>query len=433
MKQIDSALAMNKEGVAYFVQNEFEKAVHAFQLAIDLQPDYTDAYYNLGLALNKLERRQEAKNAYEALITLSPEHVGARFQLGCLWMHLGQFHRAIEHFSVIERVMPAHAETLMNLATCHLKLGHLNEAKSLYLKVLELMPDEKQAHFNLGVISMQQGRPHEAITFYLQAIKLDANYYDAHHNLAAAYLSLNDRPTALLHFKAALSLHAHDEAVRHTVAILSQDKHLSDSPPAYIRSLFDSYAGHYDQHLTATLHYQVPQLLLQMVLTFNPKATQLDMLDLGCGSGLTGQLFKPYAQKLVGVDLSKNMLALAEQKAIYDQLHETDMISYLTESQDEFDLVLAGDVFVYTGDLAKLFSLISCRLKPGGLLAFNTEISDKETYQMTQSGRFAHYKGYIDQLAQDNQMQVLTYHVAVMRAQEGVDVPGHFYLLQRLC
>ena len=47
---------------------------------------------------------------------------------------------------------------------------------------------------------------------------------------------------------------------------------------------------------------------------------QLDVLDAGCGTGLCGPLLAPYARRLIGVDLSEGMLALAKEKHVYDAL-----------------------------------------------------------------------------------------------------------------
>jgi predicted TPR repeat methyltransferase len=347
-------------------------------------------------------------------------------------MQRNKYDQAMQHFTVIEQTYPQHVESQINLATCYLKLGYINEAKSRYLKVLEGSPGDTQIFFNLGVISTQQGRINEAIDYYLQALKLDANFHDAHNNLGVAYLTVKDANSALLHFREALRIQPNDEAVRHTINILTHEKKLSVSPPEYIRSLFDSYADHYDSHLLQSLHYQVPECLFHMVKdAAGLPGANWEVLDLGCGTGLTADLFKPYAGHLVGVDLSGQMLQVARQKNVYDELIESDLMAFLAEKVNQYDLIVAGDTLVYFGDLEALFSIVTKALKPGGLFAFNTEISNKEDFLMTDSGRFAHHKGYIEGLAQQNQLSPLQYQAATMRTQNDMAVVGHFYLLKK--
>ena len=68
------------------------------------------------------------------------------------------------------------------------------------------------------------------------------------------------------------------------------------------------------------------------------------VLDLGCGTGLSGVAFKPIARRLVGIDLSPKMLAKAQELAIYDALAEGDAEAPPAGAEGPFDLIVAGDV-----------------------------------------------------------------------------------------
>lgn len=425
------AAAFNNLGTVYFAQEKWQEAINAYQAAIKIQANYVDAYYNLGLALNKSNRKKEAFTVFSALMEIAPEHVAGHFQLGLFFMQQNKHEKAIEHFAAIEKKHPFHVETQINLATSYLKLGMLNEAKMHYVKALEITSDDTQLLFNLGVIDMQQGRISEALEYYLRAVKIDPDFYDAHNNLAFLYLTMRRMDEALLHFREALRLQPENTAIRHTIHILTHEKNLSTSPPEYIRSLFDSYADHFDAHLTQSLRYQVPTLVHQVVdETTAEVINQWDILDLGCGTGLCGELFKSRAKSLVGVDLSAKMLAMAEQKKIYDELVEAELVAFLTDKKSRYDLIIAGDVLVYHGDLAAIFLAISNALKPKGLFVFNTEISEKDDYLMTASGRFAHSESYLEKVILQNQFKILQHRVVTLRTQNNEPVMGYLYLLQ---
>lgn len=426
------AAAYNNLGTVYYAQAKLKEACEAYQKAIDLQPNYVDAYYNLALALGKLNRIQEAINAYQALIELSPAHPGGRFQLGCLLMQQQKYEAAAKQFAAIESEHPYHFETQTNLATCYLKLGKLADAKVHYLRAYEMAPADIQVLFNLGVISMQLGQLNEAIDFYLRTVKVNPNHFDAQNNLAFAYLTLKRNEDALQHFREALRIKPHDEAIRHTIRILTQEKNITTSPPEYVRSLFDSYADHFDAHLTKVLHYQVPQRLYQAVAdTLGKGAKRWDILDLGCGTGLCGELFKDMANTLTGVDLSTKMLEIAATKNIYDELIAADIVPFLEAKKAAYDLILAGDVLVYFGDLAALFPVAFNALRPQGFFVFNTEIGNEDEYAMLPSGRFAHSKAYLDKLIQANHFNMVSYEVIPMRTQDQTLIHGHLYILQK--
>jgi predicted TPR repeat methyltransferase len=129
------------------------------------------------------------------------------------------------------------------------------------------------------------------------------------------------------------------------------------------------------------------------------------MLDIGCGTGRCGVHFRSLVMQLVGVDLSAAMLQVAAEKKLYDALHEADMIAYLTQHAEHYDLILAGDVLVYQGALETLFHLLVSRL-----FAFSVEVSNDADYRMQPSGRFAHHPRYIAACAQ-------THGLACLRSQ----------------
>lgn len=426
------APAFNNLGTIYFAQEAYSDAIKAYQAAIDARADYADAYYNLGLAYSKLSMNDEAMAAYEALIDLQPTHPGAHFQLGCIYMSREQMEDAMRKFHAIIQAFPHHFESYANLAACYLRQGKLSEAGDYYRQALEIVPEDKEVLFNLGVIAARQGYTSDAIDFYQKAVKVSPDYLDAHNNLAAAFLMRRDHEKALHHFQEALRLQPDNEALRHTVRIMKQDKTLKTSAPAYIQSLFDSYADYYEAHLKQHLQYQVPEKLFGMVQHYlDLQKDSLDILDLGCGTGLCGELFKPYARKMTGVDLSENMLAVAKQKHIYDDLVTEDASAYLKGRDQQFNLILAGDVLVYFGELDGLLRHVAQSLKPGGYFAFNVEISEDEDYSLTSSGRFAHKKSYLNQLAQQFRLHQTHVEAIELRRQRDEAVPGFLCLWQK--
>ncbi len=430
MTNKELAYAMNKHGSACFAAGKFDEAVAAFNEAIDLLPSYTDAYYNLGLALIRDSRRVDAVHTFEALLMLEPMHLGARFQLACIMMQRENFEQAIKYFDDIIKNYPEHVESMVNLATCYLRVGKTNEARGCYERARELNPNDAMVLYNLGVISAAYGRLQEAQQFYLKALRADNQLFDAHNNLAVIYLGKNDAENALLHFRAALALRPGDAALQHSVRVLTKSDNVDATPKEYIRSLFDSYAGHYDQHLMQGLHYRVPRALLKL-FTEKVNHDQLTILDLGCGTGLCAELFKPLAKKIIGVDLSANMLQVAREKYLYDELVLSDANEFLQTHPEQFDLIILGDVLVYMGDVANLFASIASHLRTPGWVLLNAEISDECAYDLLPSGRFAHTRDYLDRLARENGLQVIAYEQASLRQQNERDVLGHLYLLEK--
>lgn len=424
-------VTLNKLGCEYFAKQQWQEAANAFQQAIDLRADFLDAYYNLGLALNKMNRMEQALITWRALLDLSPDHLGAGFQVGCLLMRQEKFEEAQKQFSAILKSYPTHIETLANIATCCLQLGQLAQAKKYYLDVLQYVNEDAQTLYNLGVVCVKQGTLDEAVNYYLRAIAAEPDFFAAHNNLGAVYLALKNRDEAVRQFQEALRIQPGNEAVRHTLAILAQQKNMTTTPQSYITALFDSYADHYDAHLSQSLQYQVPAQMYDLLHhAVHLPSHQWRVLDLGCGTGLCGQYFRDTASELIGVDLSERMLQVARDKKLYDVLSREDVLSFLDDKTSLYDLIVAGDTLVYMGELSPLFAAVRRALKAEGYFVFNVEASDTEDFYLTSSGRFAHSKHYIDQLIEKHAFRVAGFRVINLRLQENHPVQGYLYLVQ---
>lgn len=426
----DYAAAYNNLGTVYFALEKFDDAINMYQIALEKQPNYIDAYYNLGLAFTKNNALTEAIHAYKTLLDYAPEHFPARFHLACIYMRQNNMSAAIAEFLIIESAHAYHFETQSNLATCYLKQGDLNLAKQHYIHAIKIHPEDTQILFNLGYIHTQLGETDQAIQFYQRTLQINPDLFAAHNNLGVAFIAKQHISFALHHFQEALRLQPNNEAIAYTIQSLANNQRLLAAPPAYVETLFDAYADHYETHLTQALDYQVPEQFIKALGNVISEKQPLDILDLGCGTGLCGVPLKPYAKSLTGVDLSAKMLERAGEKKIYDELLNRDLTTYLADKTNAYDLIMAGDVLVYLGDLATLFRHVSQALRPSGLFIFNTEICESEEYKMNQSGRFSHNKTYIEQLAKQYGFHIVIQQTNITRLQNNEPVNGHLFVLQ---
>ena len=79
------------------------------------------------------------------------------------------------------------------------------------------------------------------------------------------------------------------------------------------------YAETFDRDLVDKLNYQSPRLLAQLIARTVPADARLDILDIGCGTGLMGAGLRALKRTLTGVDLSPNMLEQARRRGLYDR------------------------------------------------------------------------------------------------------------------
>ncbi|MBI2438550.1 MAG: tetratricopeptide repeat protein [Lentisphaerae bacterium] len=92
--QPDSAEASFALGNAFFLEKKYAAALDAFQHALAIQPERTDALFNAGITLECLNRKTEAQALYEQVIALDKRHAQAWFALAILRQAQGQTEKA---------------------------------------------------------------------------------------------------------------------------------------------------------------------------------------------------------------------------------------------------------------------------------------------------------------------------------------------------
>lgn len=166
-------------------------------------------------------------------------------------------------------------------------------------------------------------------------------------------------------------------------------------PAAFVELLFDQYAPRFETSLVGKLDYRGPQILMdRLVASGFTRAGRA--LDLGCGTGLMGEVLRPHCDVLEGLDLSAAMLKQARAKGVYDRLDKAD-IAALEVSPARYDLIVAADVFAYLGALERVIAWCAASLAPGGHLAFTVEAGE-EAVTLKESRRFSHSRAYLEDL-----------------------------------
>jgi len=216
----------------------------------------------------------------------------------------------------------------------------------------------------------------------------------------------------------------------------------SKMPDAYVATLFDQHADVFDEILVDQLGYCVPLMVRELV-------GQLDLgpfdrlLDLGCGTGLTGMALADCTTHRTGVDLSERIVELAFDREVYADLYVGEAVEFLQEFEEEdgsvpaWDLITATDVFPYLGDAEPLIRAAADRLSPGGCFTFSTEtLADPQGFSgapfvVGAKTRYAHRLDYIEAVLRQNGFTTLSCDEIAVRLEDGVPVPGHLVLARK--
>ena len=167
-------------------------------------PDNARAHDNLGLALAKRGRLDEAVADYRKTIELLPNYVSAYNNIGNVLVRRGQIEKAVRYYEEALRLSPDYASAHSNLGNVLFARGQINEAIDHYGKALESRPERESTYNNLGSALAARGQVDEAIGFFQKAVDLRPDYAEAHNNLGRALASRGRIDEAIPHFQAAL-------------------------------------------------------------------------------------------------------------------------------------------------------------------------------------------------------------------------------------
>lgn len=208
------------------------------------------------------------------------------------------------------------------------------------------------------------------------------------------------------------------------------------APDAYVATLFDQHAEIFENVLVDQLDYCVPLMVRDLLDRLAPGRFER-VLDLGCGTGLSGEALRDRCGHITGVDLAEAMVEIAYDKEVYDDLYVGEAVAFLQDPDvDEgWDLIVTTDVLPYLGTLDDLVAGAAARLRPGGLFAFSSEtlpddIMAGRPYMVGPHQRFAHGERYVRDILDANGFSCRSFEPITVRLQDGEPVPGHLVLAE---
>lgn len=418
---------MKHLGIAYLKNKNFSGAEIYFKKVLETSRDDIDLMCHLSIALSAQQKKEEALASLMAVLEISPDHVRARYLCGKLLCDEKLFEEADLQFKL---AVPLSEETLTHIIKLFLDQNQFALAKKYAEMLLEKNQNDIDLLYNLGVIETRLNQYLSAAHYYQMALKINPNHFPALNNLAVIYLEQQNISAAKYFFERALSLQPDDVSIQYILSSIEGRQIFEQTPAAHVKNLFDHYAEHFEKHLIQDLMYKTHEYLFEL-FSVSESSRPLRILDLGCGTGLCGRLFKPLSSYLVGVDLSKSMLAEAREKKCYDVLIEQEMTAYLMDKKNEFDLIIAADVLPYFGNLETLFLLCEKALTRGGHFLFSTEMMECGNYRLQKTGRFSHSLEYINRLASENKLKSVKAAQKTTRKQHDITIPCCLFLLQK--
>ena len=202
----DYADAYNNRGNIHAYQGEYDQAIADFDRAIKLKPGYADAYNNRGATYYDKGEYDQAIADYGKAIELKPDLAVAYYNRGNAYYRQGEYDLAITDYDRAIELKPGYADAYNNRGATYCDKGKYDQAIADFDRAIELKPDLAAAYNNRGYAYDDLGEHEQSIADYNKAIELKPDYADAYYNRGNAYYRKDEYDLAITDYDRTIEL-----------------------------------------------------------------------------------------------------------------------------------------------------------------------------------------------------------------------------------
>jgi tetratricopeptide (TPR) repeat protein len=175
------AEAYYNRGLAKAIQQHYNEAIADYTTAIEINPKYADAYYNRGLTKFHLQCYKEAIADYTTAIENNPKLADSYSARGLAKANQQHYNEAIDDYNKAIEINPKYADAYYNRGLAKFHLQCYKEAIVDFTTAIEINPELAVAYFDRGLVKANQQHYKEAIVDFTTAIEINPEYADAYY------------------------------------------------------------------------------------------------------------------------------------------------------------------------------------------------------------------------------------------------------------
>ena len=194
-------------GFLAYERGDYKDAITDYDIAIDKNPNYAEAYYWRGLVKRRLKRPYEAAIAdYSHAIRLNSNYAEAYYERGASKYNLKQYEEAINDLNETVRLKPDYVKAYYARGRVKYYLEQYEEAIVDYSHAIRLDPKHSGAYYRRAIVKYRLRRYEEAIVDFNDEIRLNPDYGDAYYWRGLSKKHLKQDDAAILDFDIAIRL-----------------------------------------------------------------------------------------------------------------------------------------------------------------------------------------------------------------------------------
>jgi tetratricopeptide (TPR) repeat protein len=209
-------------GIAFYNLKKYDQAIEHLQKAVSINPQDAEALLILGKALFFVNKSDDAIEPLKKSLEVDPDKAEALFYLGNVLKDLNRFDEAIPYFRKAQRIDPGNIFTCLHYGETLIRLGRFEEAVKQFKKALEIDPNNARAHLVCGNALFSIRELDEAIEHYKAALEGDPTLADAHLNWGNVLFGQKKYEEAIEHYKKVLEINPNDRDAYNNIELAEE-------------------------------------------------------------------------------------------------------------------------------------------------------------------------------------------------------------------
>ncbi len=278
------------------------------------------------------------------------------------------------------------------------------------------MKDLLNTNIELGLYHFYKGNTSEAKFRFLLTNIFFYNLPALQYNIGRCNFAIGNINKAYNNFLNTLKLDENHEEASYYIKKIKVPKSIDYIPNGLIKQYFDYTGEYFVEHWLIAKQYKGYEFVYILVNKFmNDKLLQLNILDLGCGTGICGQFLKMHGigNYIVGIDISNRMLNIARGclvngSPVYNELINMENSVFLQRNQSiKYDVIILAEVLNYVGNFAPILELASKLLNKNGIIICLVRKKNGEGFEFINEGDFfRHSEDYIKSIVLDINLKI---------------------------
>ena len=218
-----------------------DKAIHAAQQALRLDPMTADAHFALGSVYYATGDADQALGELQRGLQLASNSDEGYRRLGSVYLALGRKDEALQAYEKAIQWSPYYADNYQMLGDAYVSMGETDKALATFQKLADLAPGDAVGYEDIGLVYLRQGRWSQCIPLFQKALAIRP-HDQTYSNLGAAYFYLKRYGDAVRMFEKAVELNPNEELWLGNLADAYRwSGHMDKALPVYDRAIKLAY------------------------------------------------------------------------------------------------------------------------------------------------------------------------------------------------